>query len=613
MSANVLLIEFDQWPWFCLSKIGNPNVNTPNLDALIGDGVLFTNAAAQNPICLPSRISMLAGQYVSTTRQFGFSGFCEHGIDWIHSSFKKAGYATGAFGKFHALSVGHEDWNYNVSAPTLPEENDLASPKGNTYKAYCEKHGIRWPTDQMHGHDPYTDCELSNSRISSHADKSRSLLEQGAAQSDVAKEHSLETWTTNQCIDFIRQNNKSPFFAWLTYDRPHHPTTLPKEIFDTIDAQAVVLQKIPDVNTLTGSARRVFNVFKSNQSVFRLGAKRFRFVLASYYRLIGWLDAEIGRIVTELKNTGLYNNTIIVCTMDHGDEAGFNGLIGKSRRVLSEAITRIPIIIKPCPYMISDSMRGSVREEPIENIDIYPTVCSLSGIPIPSGVEGKNLAEAIGGKTALDFSRPVFCEEYWKRMVKKDGWRLVFDIESDSECLLHDMHMDPEQFANLYNNNKYQQKRIELKKELMSFLSQRVFGRYTLKDVELTRRSLAVPKDTLPLHATTQDTELQLRFFRAGVSIAKNSEYEIFVPFYNDPILLFDFKAPKHRTMYRTIDQAIKPDPDIIERYLDSALRITMKRIAAVSIHNCREPVHELPASEEEARLLINEMQQIAL
>ena len=153
---NVLLIQVDQLPWFALSATGSPNVRTPHLDAMANQGgILFDNATCQSPICLPSRLSMLAGRYVSSVKQFGFDGYCERGIDWMQTTFKRAGYTTGAFGKMHALSVGIDDWGFDVSAPTLGEDEDYAHPTGNKYRAYCASHGVKWPTDQMHGHDPF--------------------------------------------------------------------------------------------------------------------------------------------------------------------------------------------------------------------------------------------------------------------------------------------------------------------------------------------------------------------------------------------------------------------------------------------------------------------------
>ncbi|MBF0246210.1 MAG: sulfatase-like hydrolase/transferase, partial [Planctomycetes bacterium] len=152
---NILLIQVDQMHASCLSLLGHPVVHTPNLDRLVHEGALFKNATANNPICMPSRVSMLSGQYCSTLQQYGFSGLCDARTPWVQGVLGKAGYRTGAFGKFHTLCIGQEQWGFDVAAPSMPEDNDLARPSGHHYMAYCQNHKVPWPTDQIHGHNPF--------------------------------------------------------------------------------------------------------------------------------------------------------------------------------------------------------------------------------------------------------------------------------------------------------------------------------------------------------------------------------------------------------------------------------------------------------------------------
>ena len=114
--------------------------------------------------------------------------------------------------------------------------------------------------------------------------------------SDVPLEHSLERWTGNQCINFIGdcKHGNAPFFAWLTFDRPHMPTTLPREIFEKIRPDALTLPKLPDVEALTNLPRHLFKDFAEGISIFSLGEERYRFILATYYSLVEYLDSEIG-------------------------------------------------------------------------------------------------------------------------------------------------------------------------------------------------------------------------------------------------------------------------------------------------------------------------------
>lgn len=610
---NVLLIEADQWPWFCLSLAGSRNVHTPVLDDLArAGGVSFDNATCQSPCCMPSRLSTLSGRYVSSTKQFGFAGYCQRGIDWMQNVFKAAGYTTGAFGKMHALSVGLDDWGFDISAPTLPEENDLARPAGNTYREYCRRHGLTWPTDQMHGHDPWGGiagshgARLAPITLSSHADPKLTFLEQCAAMSDVPLEHSLERWTTDRAIDFITNCARStqPFFAWVTYDRPHFPTTLPRELFDKLRPERIHLDDPPDVAALTGLPRHLFDCFAKGSSIFRLGGKRFRHLLATYYALIEYIDSEIGRLLKALSSSGDDGQTLIVFTADHGDEAGYNGLYDKNRRVSSEAVTHVPLIMRPPTGLLKRGLAGTTIDAPIELIDIFPTACAMAGVPIPPGVEGRNLAPALTGRDSFDQQRPVFCEDYWKRMVKKDGWKLVFDMTTESECLLYNMADDPRQLRNHYAQPQHARRRIELKRNLLSFLSQRIFGSYTEFDRDLLQRGMDPDDPIVPPNNWTNDPSPQLCFHRAGIFIKEADKHDLFVPFYPEgQIMLFGPAAPP-RDFHRTRDQALPWDSTAIERLLNIGLRRAMSMMPTVSIVFYREPVEAPVSTTEEAQAL---------
>jgi len=616
IEMNVLLIQVDQMPWFCLSLAGSRNVRTPQLDALARDGgVFFNNATCQSPCCMPSRLSTLSGRYVSSTKQFGFAGYCERGIDWIQNVFKSAGYATGAFGKMHALSVGIDDWGFDVSAPTLPEEDDLARPADNSYHAYCLRHGISWPTDQVHGHDPWggitgsQGARLAPIRLSSHADPQLTFLEQCAAMSDVPREHSLERWTTDRAISFVADcaRREQPFFAWVTYDRPHFPTTLPREIFEKLNPELIHLHELPDASALTGLPRHLFDCFKEGPSIFRLGEKRFRHLLATYYALIEYIDSEIGRLLDSLSRHNCSDQTLVVFTADHGDEAGYNGLYDKNRRVSSEAVTHVPLIMRPPAGALHPDLAGSVVRAPVELIDILPTACALAGIPIPAKVEGRNLAPALSGGKPFDLHRPVFCEDYWKRMVQRDDWKLVFDISTDSECLLYNMIEDPGQFRNLYALPQYADRRIELKRELLSFLSQRIFGPYTQYDCDLLKRGMDPNDPIVPPNNWTNDPSPQLCFHRAGVFIKETDRQDLFVPFYPDGKIMLFGPAEPPKDFHHTSDQALPWDPVAVERALDIGLRRTMTMMPTVSIVFYREAVESGVSTPTEARALCDQ------
>lgn len=581
---NVLLIQADQWPSFCLGSLRRAGVRTPNLDRLCAqDGsILFTNNTAQSPICLPSRVSMLTGCYVSTTGQPGFSGYCRRGLPWMPRVFRKAGYRTGAFGKFHAASIGIDDWSFDVSEPTLGEDEDFSMPAGAHYRAYCAEKGVHWPTDQMHGHDPFHGMNLENGgRFSSHSEHLETDMERWAATSDVPEEHSLETWTTDRCLAFLETSatNDQPFFAWLSYDRPHYPTTLPPEWMARIRPDEIQLDSLPDATTLAELPKFLFDIFASQDgiSAMRTGEDRFRHLLATYYTLIEWIDHEIGRVLDALDRLKLRDQTIVAFTTDHGDAAGQLGLFDKRLRTYSEAITRIPMVLS----VPNSTAPARVVDSPVENVDLFPTLASLCKLTVPADVEGTNLTPAITDADGeFPVGRPVFCEDHWQIMVKQEPWRLTFDIDSDAACQLHNLRTDPDQRLNLYSDPDLAPQRVKLKRQLLRFLAERTAGAFTAFDVERVRTGLDGSGPYLPLLHTSWIRGVSLCHYRAAVVIADSeTRKKVLIPFFEgqEP-LAWDATGNPLDQQYLVRNQARPATNEELDPMLSIAIRQLMTR-----------------------------------
>jgi arylsulfatase A-like enzyme len=588
-SHNVLLIQVDQMNADCLSVLGHPQVYTPNLDRLALGGSLFQNAAAQSPICLPSRISMLSGQYCSTNRQFGFFGLCDRRTPWLQTTLKQAGYHTAAFGKFHVASVGDSTWDFDVAAPTLPEEMDLARPAGNHYQNYCQQQQVAWPTDQIHGHNPFAFGEWSPSPSSATLDQP--FIRQRACRSDVALEHSLETWTTNQCLEFITSHQKKgpdPFFIWLSYDRPHYPTSLPEPWFSKISdkMKALGLEQPPTLDEMA-------ELPEIHQKIYREGFSRlnpevdddsFRFVLASYFVLIEWIDAEIGRVMESLENLGLADTTTIIFTADHGDESGVRGLFDKARRCASQAVVRPPLIIRPAPML--KGQRGAIISQPVELVDLFKTICTLTKTPAPDRIEGCDLTGAVLEGSPLPEDRPVFCEDYYTKTVIAEGWKLVFDAGDKNNNQLYDLRQNRYSLANLYRQSDCQEQRIRLKRHLMSFLMQRACGPYDQSDIDFVLQCIDPNSQKLGLLHMSQDMSSAVSFRAACVIHDGRPDYGLLVPYWNQPMAILDGN-------YKKVDPAVPLDLDLCERLLDKGLRNSILRSSSIShlewgrIHPC--------------------------
>ena len=576
-APNTLLIEVDQWNARCLGILNNPNLRTPSLDRLARRGRLYTNAYCNSPICLPSRISMLAGRYVSTTCQFGFSGLCEPDLPWLQNDFRQAGYATGAFGKFHVLSIGDQQWQFDTAAPTLPEEINMARPKGNDYKTYCDRKGVPWPTDQIHGHNPF---RAGFRHFPSSASEDMPFPLKFAQRSDVSLADSLETWTTDRCLDFLRgcaaEPGSKPFFAWLTYDRPHMPTSLPPEWFDRVRPEAFKMYPEPGADDFASMTPSLFHEYMRRDSRFALGADNFRFILATYYTLMEFIDSEIGRVMTALEELGLAETTTVVFTADHGDEAGYRGLYNKADGVSSEEICRVPLIISPAPCL-NAAAPGARCEAPVELVDLYPTLTELAGVEARPGAEGVSLAPNVLRNDPLPADRAVFCEHIHIRSTVHEGWKLGWGDRAD-ECSLFDLAEDPNCMRNLYKRTDelHTRKRIELKRGLLAFLMHRLHGGYSQADADWIEDAFDPGSDHIgPCLCTDVD---HVQHFRAGAFVQGGGS-RMFVPFYDErPITLF----PKGN--YHKWPDALPFDAEIVETLLDAALAELYGGFHSVSI-----------------------------
>ena len=589
-------------PASCVSVMGSRNVRTPNLDALAGEGVLFEDAVCQSSICLPSRISMLSGQYVSTTKQFGFTGVCDRRMPWLPETLKAGGYVTGAVGKFHVRSVGEPRWcrGMNYSAPTLPHDEGMAKPREHTYRQYCREHGLAWPTDQMHGHDPGGCKAPSPPGVTEDTPKPFA----SGSESRVPIEHSLETWTTDRAREFIdrQQGSKSPWFLWVSFDRPHFPSRLPKPLFDELKPEEIELSPEPDVETMTGLPRDQFDYIQGGMTTFRYGNTGMRHVLATYYRLIEWIDSEVGRLREHLRQLGMDRNTTIVFTADHGDDAGSHGAYGKARHLWSEAVTHPPLIVRAAPVLVAGSQGGRRVTDVVELVDLFPTLCKLNGVDCPDAVEGRDHSALILGASEVSGRQMGVCEEPTRRMIRDQRWRMVFDSEDDAGCALFDLESDPACFYNRYADKSTSGERVELKRQLLAFLVQRLHGEYSQEQVEHLERGLDPEDATLPENVTLRNID-QLHCFGAGARYVSHT-HDLFVPFYDAPMLLFE-RDGRLRTMYRTRDMAVPMDEATAEPMLDAALRETMQRVHPVSLLD-EAPVSSPPAGRAEAQALID-------
>ncbi|MGD2175396.1 MAG: sulfatase, partial [Candidatus Brocadiaceae bacterium] len=331
---NLLLVFADQMRGQDMACAGNPQVHTPNLDALAEGGVLFENAVANNPVCTPSRASLLTGLYPLAHRALTNDLPVRTDGPSLGKVLREASCRTGYIGKWHLGGVPRDRF-----IPPGPERLGF-----DDYWAAWECHhryfGAKYhlDTDHVHTFEGY----------------------EPDGQTDLA-------------IEFMQRYRDEPFALVVSFGPPHAPyDQVPERYLAMYEAASVALR--PNVPTDDPD-----------------GAVRRRRIMAQYYAAITALDANVGRMLDALEELGLDGRTLVVFTSDHGDMLGSQGR-RKKEQPWEEAIV-VPLLMR-FPGLLAAGRRTPA----VAGLtDLTPTVLDLMGVPVPEAMEGRSLAPLLKG------------------------------------------------------------------------------------------------------------------------------------------------------------------------------------------------------------------------
>lgn len=439
---NIVFIFVDQWRGDCLSASGHSDVLTPNLDSVAEDGMLFSRAYASAPSCIPARASVVTGQ---TPNHTGFLGYRD-GVVWDYkhtmmSELRDNGYQTINVGKTHFYPQrAHLGFEINHMYDAGKIEDDFKSD----YHFWLEKEtrgNVKDPANEFDG----------NSCLHHIWD---------------APEYLHPTaWNTNEAIHFLEHRDKTrPFFLQVTYHRPHPPYDPPKEFYDMY--KDIELSDIP-----YGDWCDEFTV--DTKSINSWCGKKDKRILDSmrkaYYGSISHVDYNIGRLVTWLKKQGLYNDTMIVFTSDHGELLGDHYLYRKITPF--EGAAKLPFIMKPA----TGGNTNAQTDTPVSHYDIMPTFLSYAGIDIPDDVDGVDLMPLLDGhKISRDFVHGEHCgygDNGWQYIVDKQ-YKYIWNTKSGKEYLFN-LNKDPQELKNLAELTEHADILVSLRNKLIDILEKR--------------------------------------------------------------------------------------------------------------------------------------------
>lgn len=351
-----------------LGCYGNETIKTPNIDRLAGEGIRFDQAYCNIPVSGASRASLLTGRYPRYPNQFvDFSAWASKDCPQatpISAWFKSNGYYCVSNGKvFHHLRDFAETWS---EAPyrNHPDGYDVYWAEYNRWELWLSKEAANGLNPRT-GRGPFYDM----------ADVPDTAYDDGKL--------------TLKVIDDLKRlkRNGRPFFMACGFWKPHLPFNAPKRYWDLYDEQRIPMatnrfrpEGLPVQVRNSGEINAYGLVGTPDNDDF------LRKVKHGYYACVSYVDAQIGMLMQALDDLELADDTIVLLFGDHGWNLGEHRFVGKHN--LMQTSTRIPLIIK-----VPGKLRGEAAG-PVELVDLYPTLCELSGIPIPKDkIEGQSFAK----------------------------------------------------------------------------------------------------------------------------------------------------------------------------------------------------------------------------
>ena len=459
---NILWICSDQQRFDSLGCYGNPFVQTPNLDRLAQEGVLFEHAYSQSPVCTPSRASFLTGRYPRTTRCRQNGQAIPPDEVLVTKLFRDAGYACGLAGKLHLAPC-----NPRVCKGTEERIDD-------GYDQFFWSHD---PSDAWFTHDYVQWLRDKGLRRDSTP-----FQESKYVQVIPSEEHSQTTWSIDRTMSFIggAERFKQPWLFSVNMFDPHHAFDPPVA---ALERYRDILNDIPLPNYVEGELENKpiwqqigHNGAYGNRSGYpytEMSDTDHRWVRAAYWAMIDVIDTQVGRLLNFLDKTGQRENTIIIFTSDHGEMLGDHGIYLKGPYFYEPAV-RVPLIMSG-PGILNNGARSDAL---VELVDLAPTLLQATDTDAHPGMQGHSLWPLLTGKKSLETHRDdIYCEYYnamgWHRepaahatMVRNRQHKIVV-AHGTGGGELYDLNSDPQETNNLWNSPNHTAIRLEMQERVM--------------------------------------------------------------------------------------------------------------------------------------------------
>ena len=415
--ANLLFLCSDQHQAAASGCYGHHQALTPHIDEIASEGVRFERAYCQSPVCVPSRGSIITGNYASGHGARILNDPLPADARTVAHFFADQGYSTAAIGKMHFV--------------------DESRQHGFSHRVHADTYLSR----------------LTRSEIRSFRN------DQGQGGGTTGRPSAMperlfrDTFYSEETVGFLREHREKPFCLWASFFMPHTPLVPHRRYWDLYGGVRLELPDRPPHALETGFHGHL--VRARERGWYQQTDEQLHDAIRGYYGNVSQMDANVGRVFDTLRELGLDKNTVVVYTSDHGEMAGAHRMWTKHN--MYEQSVRVPLIVR----MPDRQGAGSAREHIVEQVDLFPTLAELCGFKAPAGIDGRSFAASVRGQrhVAREFaySEYYFCRRVFTAddrfvgkppilMVRTDRWKLNYLSWERSE--LFDLENDPGEFRN---------------------------------------------------------------------------------------------------------------------------------------------------------------------
>lgn len=478
---NFLFIFTDDQTYETIHALNNPEIETPNMDRLVDQGVTFTHCYNQGSwsgaVCVASRSMLITGQtvfrspqnkkYLDSWARFNKSDTITEVPLWTEV-LSKNGYETFITGKWH-----NSDY-------ALLKSFDKATAIGKGFyetldESGSNKQGYNRPSEQSQW-TPWDE------RFTGHwTPKVKDIVYDQNGTKKLGEPYKIKKHTSelyaDAAISYLKERTRAPekpFFMYVAFNAPHDPRQSPKEFVDKYPPEKIALppsyaEQHPFDQGDAKTRDEVLAPFPRTKEAVQLH-------LSEYYAIITHFDRELGRILEALEKTGEVENTYVILSSDHGLAVGQHGLMGKQN--LYEHSVRVPLVVSG-PGL----SRGRKVTNKVYLQSLFATTCELASIEVPSTVEFRSIAPLVNGLEYEGGEDYIFgAYKHFQRMIRSDKYKLIV-YPHLNKIQLFDMQKDPYETNDLILTANDSDKAIagELLKKLI--IKQQQLGDYLILDI----------------------------------------------------------------------------------------------------------------------------------